>query len=96
MKMMKPVLAAAIVGLLAACATTTDSERALSSREVAQRLAQPGPPDEMICESVMRTGERIPRRMCLTRAEREALRRDGVEVFEDQSVRALRVNPGGG
>lgn len=90
------IATAGLAALVAACATTGDSERALSSREVAMRLAEPGPPDEMICENVMRTGERIPRRVCLTRAEREAMRREGVETFNDESMRALRTNRSGG
>ena len=84
----------ALAAILAACATTDGSSRdpALAANEG----IEPGSPNEMICENEMRTGERIPRRVCLTRAEREALRRDGVEAFDDESVRALRVNPGGG
>ena len=86
----KLVSGAALAALLAACATTDDGT-SQNARVAANANVEPGSPDEMVCTNERMTGQMIPRRVCMTRAEREALRRDAVESFDDETTRNLRV-----
>lgn len=91
---LKTLSAAAFALSLAACASTQDT--ASQDMRVAANT-QGGGPDEMVCENERVTGQLIPRRVCMTRSEREALRRDAVESFDEETTRNLRVgDPGGG
>lgn len=88
---MKLFAAAGMAALVTACATgPTQNDLVAANSQV-----EPGSPDEMICRNERITGELIPRRVCMTKGEREALSREGTEVFDEESLRNLRINPDG-
>ena len=90
-----PILvAASLAVILAACASGPD-RMTMNDRVAANAAVEPGSPDELICRNERMTGELIPRRVCMTRAEREALDRDADEMFAEESIRHLRINPDG-
>lgn len=89
MTMTKLLAAAGLAAILAACATTENDTQ--NAEIAANAQVEPGSPDEMVCRNERVTGQMIPRRVCMTRAEREALRRDAEESFQDESTRNLRI-----
>lgn len=95
MQVTKLLAAAGLAAILAACATT-ENGTSQNDMVAANQDVEPGSPDEMICRNERVTGQMIPRRVCMTRAEREALQRDASETFDDESARNLRINPSGG
>lgn len=88
------LVAAGLAAITAACATDPD-RMTMNDRVAANATVEPGSPDELICRSERMTGELIPRRVCMTRAERDALEREADEMFAEESVRHLRINPDG-
>ncbi|MEN0653910.1 MULTISPECIES: hypothetical protein [Hyphobacterium] len=88
------LVAAGLAAIMAACASDPD-RMTMNDRVAANAAVEPGSPDELICRSERRTGELIPRRVCMTRAERDALEREADEMFAEESVRHLRINPDG-
>ena len=96
MKLTHILAAAGAAALLAACATTDDGT-SQNAQVAANANVESGSPDEMVCTNERVTGQMIPRRVCMTRAEREALRRAAEDAFQDQSTRNLRAgDPNGG
>lgn len=94
MRITKLLAAAGLAAILAACATT-DGES--TNDQVAQNQnVEAGSPDEMICRNERVTGQMIPRRVCMTRAERQALEDDADQTFREESARHLLINPSGG
>lgn len=90
-----PILVAAgLAAILAACASDPD-RMTMNDRVAANAAVEPGSSGELICRNERMTGELIPRRVCMTRAEREALDRDADEMFAEESIRHLLINPDG-
>lgn len=97
MKITTLLAAAGLAVTLAACASTEDDMAMSQNEQVAENAnVEPGSPDEMICRNERVTGQMIPRRVCMTRAERQAMEDRADETFRDESARNLRINPSGG
>ena len=96
MRITKLLAAASLAALLAACATTDDGTQTQNDMIAENANVESGSPDEMICRNERVTGQMIPRRVCMTRAERQALEDRADETFRDESARNLRINPSGG
>lgn len=96
MRITKLLAAVGLAALLAACATTDDGAQSQNDMVAENANVEPGSPDEMICRNERVTGQMIPRRVCMTRAERQALEDRADETFRDESARNLRINPSGG
>ena len=96
MRITKLLAAAGLAALLAACATTDDGTQTQNDMIAENANVESGSPDEMICRNERVTGQMIPRRVCMTRAERQAREDRADETFRDESARNLRINPSGG
>lgn len=94
MRIIPILVAAGLAAIATACASDPD-RMTMNDRVAANAEIEPGSPDELICRNERMTGELIPRRVCLTRAEREGLDRDADEMFAEESIRHLRINPDG-
>lgn len=96
MRLTKLLAAAGLAALLAACATTGDGTPTQNDMVAENANLEDGDPNEMICRNERVTGQMIPRRVCMTRAERQAMEDRADETFRDESARHLRINPSGG
>lgn len=96
MRITKLLAAAGLAALLAACASTDNGAQTQNDMVAENANVESGSPDEMICRNERVTGQMIPRRVCMTRAERQALEDRADETFRDESARNLRINPSGG
>ena len=88
------LVAAGLAAIVSACASDPD-RMTMNDRVAGNAAVEPGSPDELICRNERITGQMIPRRVCMTRAERDALEREADEMFAEESIRHLRINPDG-
>ena len=68
------LLAAATCALLSACAGLEVREARTDETQLAG--GEPGSPDEMICKQEKVAGSVIRKRVCMTRAERDAIKEE--------------------
>ena len=76
-----------LASLLTACAGSPQSDSVATNAAPAttNTPAEPGSPDELVCEYEKVTGSHFKKRVCMTRGEREQLRL--------QTQEAMRSNP---
>jgi hypothetical protein len=77
--------------LLSACTMTNGSGSAATAMaSSAQPGAVNGDEDALICERVRVTGTRIPKKVCMTRAQREAQYQQAQEDIRDMQSRRIQ------
>lgn len=87
---MKRLMTGLTVLLLSACTMTNGSGSAATAMASAQPGAVNGDEDGLICERVRVTGTRIPKKVCMTRAQREAQYQQAQEDIRDMQSRRIQ------
>lgn len=87
MKNARLVASLLMAGVLTACAGTPQDESiaATAAPTASNKSAEPGSPDELVCEYEEVIGSHFKKRVCMTRGEREQLRL--------QTQEAMRSSP---
>jgi len=89
------LIVAAFAFTLGGCVSAATPTQ-VASAETAAPAAEPGNPEEVICEKRHKTGSRFPTELCLTRATWEKQRQESKDAVAGQQRRALNGCIGAG